>query len=160
VTVVGSQRVLLEDIYVSATSNSRNPARNTDGANTIFSDLITFRRWNIDNGDDSIATKANSTNIVIEDSIFHNGEGLAIGSVGQYSGQFERIENITARNITMFGTRYTARVKTWTGDQNGYPPNGGGGGLGCKAFQSQDMTLGKTNCSPQMLGTSPFKTSL
>jgi hypothetical protein len=23
-------------------------------------------------------------------------------------------------------------MKTWTADQNGYPPNGGGGGLGCK----------------------------
>jgi hypothetical protein len=25
-------------------------------------------------------------------------------------------------------------IKTWTADQNGYPPNGGGGGLGCKTI--------------------------
>jgi galacturan 1,4-alpha-galacturonidase len=139
VTVVGSRRLLLEDIYVSATSNNSNPPRNTDGANTMFSDSITFRRWHIDNGDDCIATKANSTNILIEDSIFHNGQGVAIGSIGQYNGHFETVENVTARNITMHNVRYLGRIKTWTGEQNGYPPNGGGGGIGCKTLPETEI---------------------
>jgi hypothetical protein len=29
---------------------------------------------------------------------------------------------------------YKAYFKTWTGEQVGYPPNGGGGGLGCESF--------------------------
>jgi hypothetical protein len=28
------------------------PARNTDGADTLYSNNITFRHWSVDNGDD------------------------------------------------------------------------------------------------------------
>ncbi|KAL2108845.1 hypothetical protein VUR80DRAFT_3318 [Thermomyces stellatus] len=129
-TIVGSNNVLLEDIYVNATSSNSNPARNTDGANTLFSDRITFRRWTIQNGDDCIAAKANSTNILIEDSTFYKGQGVAIGSIGQYFDRFEIVENVTARNIVGYGSRYIGRIKTWTGEQNQWPPNGGGGGIG------------------------------
>ncbi|KAF6814317.1 exo-rhamnogalacturonase b [Colletotrichum plurivorum] len=132
VTIMRSQRVLLQDIYVNNTSSNRNPARNTDGANTIFSDDIHFRRWKIQNGDDCIACKANSTNILIEDVEFHDGQGVAIGSIGQYPGNFETIENVTVRNVVAYGSRYAGRIKTWTGEQLGYPPNGGGAGVGCK----------------------------
>jgi polygalacturonase len=134
-----SERVLLQDIYVNNTSSNKNPARNTDGANTVFSDNITFRRWIVKNGDDCIAMKANSTNILIEDATFYNGEGIALGSIGQYNGQFETIENITVRNVVCNNTKYATRLKTWTGDQVGYPPNGGGGGLGCKCLHTSSM---------------------
>ena len=53
-----------------------------------------------------IAVKANSTNIFIKDSIFRIGQGLAIGSIGQYPGVYETIENVTATNITVFSTAY------------------------------------------------------
>ncbi|TIC98020.1 Alpha-L-rhamnosidase rgxB [Colletotrichum higginsianum] len=130
VTIMRSNRVLLQDIYVNNTSSNRNPARNTDGANTIFSDRIHFRRWTVQNGDDCIAAKANSTNILIENVEFHKGQGVAIGSIGQYPGHFETIENVTVRNVVAYGSRYAGRIKTWTGEQLGYPPNGGGAGLG------------------------------
>uniref|UniRef100_A0A8H7KEB1 Pectate lyase superfamily protein domain-containing protein n=1 Tax=Bionectria ochroleuca TaxID=29856 RepID=A0A8H7KEB1_BIOOC len=130
VTIVGSKNVVLEDIFVSAISRSSKPARNTDGANTMFSDNITLRRWEIENGDDSIAAKANSTNILIEDCIFRDGQGVAIGSIGQYANRFEIVENVVARNIKQYGSNYVARIKTWTGEQNEWPPNGGGGGIG------------------------------
>lgn len=50
--------------------------------------------------------------------------------LGQYNGIYEYIENVFARNITCIGTRYAAYIKTWTGIQQNYPPNGGGGGTG------------------------------
>lgn len=53
----------------------------TDGADTVYADNITFRRWTIGNGDDSIAMNANSTNILIEDCDFYTGLGVAIGSI-------------------------------------------------------------------------------
>ncbi|KAH7131040.1 polygalacturonase [Dactylonectria macrodidyma] len=130
VTITRSKRLLLQDIYVNSTSSNTYPARNTDGCNTMFSDKITLRRWKIKNGDDCIATKANSTNILIEDMEFHDGQVVAIGSIGQYKGNFETIENVTVRNVVAYGSRYVGRIKTWTGEQIGYPPNGGGGGLG------------------------------
>lgn len=128
-----SENLLLEDFNVTSRSTSGNPARNTDGADLLYSNNVTFRGWYVNNGDDSISFKANSTNVVVEDCYFERGLGLAFGSIGQYDGQFETIENVTARNIVSNNTLHTAYFKTWTGDQVGYPPNGGGGGLGCKS---------------------------
>ena len=52
-----------------------------------------------------IAVKANSSNVLIEDSIFRRGQGIAVGSIGQYPGRYEFVENFTARNITTIGTQ-------------------------------------------------------
>lgn len=131
VTIVSSERVIPEDIYVNSTSHSSQPARNTEGANTMFSDSIVFRRWETANGDDCITFKTNSTNMLIEDSDFHGGNGIAIVSIGQYFGRFETVENIVVRNVTMYGSKFATHIKTWTGEQNEWPPNGDGGGIGC-----------------------------
>ncbi|CAE6538634.1 unnamed protein product [Rhizoctonia solani] len=127
-TVAHSENVLLENIYVSIESNSSAGTRNTDGANTLDSNRITFRNWEVNNGDDTI--KANSTNILLENMVLRGGNGVAIGSIGQYNGIYEYIENVVARNISCIRTRYASYIKTWTGIQQGYPPNGGGGGTG------------------------------
>ncbi|CAJ0552438.1 Ff.00g064170.m01.CDS01 [Fusarium sp. VM40] len=129
-TIRDSDNVLLQDIYVNSTSSSKNPARNTDGVDGMFSNRLTFRRWHIVNGDDCISLKANSTNVLIEDSTFIKGLGFALGSIGQYNGKYERIENVTLRNTNAINTKHGAYIKTFTGDVIGYPPNGGGGGLG------------------------------
>ncbi|KAH8663487.1 putative exo-polygalacturonase [Tricladium varicosporioides] len=123
--IIHSSHILMQDITVNNALS-----RNTDGANTLFSDHITFNRWSVTGSDDSIAIKANSTNIAVTNSNFYNGLGLAFGSIGQYKDAFETIENITATNITCDKTLHAAYIKTWTGQQVGYPPNGGGGGLG------------------------------
>lgn len=138
-TIMYSANILLEDIYINSTANNGAKTSNTDGADTIYADNITFRRWTVANGDDGISLKANSTNIVIEDSTFHGG-AVAFGSIGQYDGQFETIENVIMRNITYLGPFYPAYVKTWTGKTKGYPPNGGGGGLGCEFSSSSKLS--------------------
>jgi polygalacturonase len=131
-TVARSEKVLLQDIYVNSTST--DPAVrsnvNTDGVDTVYADDITFLRWTIINGDDSISMKQNSTNIYIANCTFYNGASLAMGSIGQYPNQIEIIENITAVDIKMINTGYAGRIKTWVGTNKGYPPNGGGAGLG------------------------------
>lgn len=143
VDVIKANNILLEDIYVNNTSqNSLCSTQNTDGSNTLYSNNITYSRWSITNGDDSIAMKANSSNIIIKDSIFRAGDGIAIGSVGQYAGHYEFVENVTATNITLVGTQWAGYIKTWTGVQEGYPPNGGGGGLGhAKNIVWEDFSL-------------------
>lgn len=147
-TVIHSENILLENIYVNST-DSEHPvgfdfsSLNTDGADTVYVNNVTFRNWIVDNGDDSISLKANSTNVLIENCDFYTGLGFAIGSIGQYEGAFETIENVTVRNITINNNmRYGAYVKTWTGNSTGYPPNGGGGGLGYAAnITLEDFTL-------------------
>ncbi|KAH8197763.1 hypothetical protein TruAng_008052 [Truncatella angustata] len=128
--IIHSENILLENFNVSSRTNNGYPARNTDGADLLFSNNVTFRGWTVNNGDDSISLKANSTNVLVEDCYFERGLGLALGSIGQYVDQFETIENVTARNIRSNNTLHTVYFKTWTGEQVGYPPNGGGGGLG------------------------------
>jgi hypothetical protein len=46
-------------------------------------------------------------------------------------GVFETIENVLVRNLRYYGRHVPVYIKTWTGVQKGWPPNGGGGGLGC-----------------------------
>ncbi|KAK4497820.1 hypothetical protein PRZ48_010474 [Zasmidium cellare] len=146
-TVARSEKMLLQDIYVNNTSDNENSNVNTDGVDTVYANNITFLRWTVDNGDDSISMKQNSTNIYIADCDFYNGQSLAMGSIGQYPGQIEVIENVVAENIRCTNTGYGGRVKTWTGVQKGYPPNGGGGGLGYarnitfRDFQLTDVNL-------------------
>ncbi|KAF9458085.1 pectin lyase-like protein [Collybia nuda] len=140
--IKNSEDVLLDGIYIKSTSSSSAPARNTDGVDTFFSNRITFRNWTVTGGDDNISLKANSTNILIQDSVFHGGLGVAIGSIGQYPGQYEIIENVTAERILCLKTRYSGYIKTWTGIQQNFPPNGGGGGIGyAKNITFRDFTL-------------------
>ncbi|KAK1493091.1 polygalacturonase [Colletotrichum tamarilloi] len=120
IAIMHSQNVLFDGVYINSTTNNGYPARNTDGADTIDSDRITFRNMYIRNGDDAIAIKGNSTNILIEDSTMDHSLGIAFGSLGQYKNEFERVENVTVRRIKGLGTRYGAYVKTWTGDQVSY----------------------------------------
>ncbi|EKG15865.1 Glycoside hydrolase family 28 [Macrophomina phaseolina MS6] len=141
-SIMWSKNVLFDGVYINSTSHSGAPARNTDGADTLNSHSITFRNMYIRNGDDAIAIKRNSTNVLIEDSTFDNSLGIAFGSLGQYDGEYEIVENVTARRNTFLGTRYGSYIKTWTGEQVSYPPNGGGGGIGyLKNATLEDFTL-------------------
>ncbi|KAG9251489.1 exo-rhamnogalacturonase B [Emericellopsis atlantica] len=132
-----SHDLLFDTIYVNNTSNSSHSTLNTDGIDTIYSDNITLRRWDVTCGDDNVALKGNSSNVFLYDSVFHGGQVIAIGSLGQYNDAWEYVHTFHARNVTMRDTRYAVYLKTWAGHQNGYPPNGGGGGRG----HGQDIVL-------------------
>lgn len=79
---------------------------------TVYANNITFLRWIISNGDDSISMKQNSTNIYIANCTFYKGLSFAMGSIGQYPGQINVIENVTAENIILYDTIWGARIKT------------------------------------------------
>ncbi|KAI0317352.1 pectin lyase fold/virulence factor [Amylostereum chailletii] len=141
-TIHSSSNILMQDIYMNSTSDSSGQTQNTDGIDTFYSNNITLRRWSVTNGDDAVSPKANTTNLLIQDSQFFGGNSVAIGSIGQYDGVFEFIENVTAERISCDRCRYAAYIKTWTGVQKGFPPNGGGGGLGfAKNIVFRDFTV-------------------
>lgn len=147
--IMYSRNLLLEDIYVNNTSTSEWSTLNTDGADTLYSDNITFSRWSVTNGDDGIALKGNSSNIFVYDSEFWDGQGIAIGSLGQYLGAYEYVDNFYARNLTLHNTARAMYLKTWPGNQNGYPPNGGGGGKGyARNIVMEDIKLDKNRAEP------------
>lgn len=143
------KNIQFNDIYVNNVSKSKWSTLNTDGIDTINSDNITFRRWDVTQGDDCIALKGNSTNISVYDSVFHGGQGFAIGSVGQYDGWTDTVTNFYAKNVTMHNTAHAIYLKSWGGVSRGLPPNGGGGGLGTASnITLEDITLDHTRQSP------------
>ncbi|KAL6915398.1 hypothetical protein FSST1_006893 [Fusarium sambucinum] len=127
-SIIHCHRVEFHDIFINNTGNTYQSS-NTDGADTINSSHITMDNWTVWNGDDSIALKGNSTNITITNSRFYNGLGIAVGSLGQFYGEREVVEHFRGSNLTFENTLHAFYFKTWTGDRNGYPPNGGGGGI-------------------------------
>ncbi|KAJ4293230.1 hypothetical protein N0V90_008512 [Kalmusia sp. IMI 367209] len=144
-----SERVELSDIYInnSCTTQFSGCNVNTDGVDTIYANYVTFLRWTVESGDDSISMKQNSSNIYMANNTFHKGLAYAMGSIGQYEGQVNFIENITAVDTVCLDTAYAGRVKSWTGRNTGVPPNGGGGGLGWA------RNISFTNFTLQNVGT-------
>lgn len=96
-----------------------------------FSNWNTFRCWSAQNGDDCNVS-ARSTNIVIEDTIFHDGQVVAIGSIGQYMSRFKIVENVNARNMVANNSRWIGRIKAWTGEQDDCSSNAGEWGIICE----------------------------
>ncbi|RAL11210.1 putative exo-polygalacturonase [Aspergillus homomorphus CBS 101889] len=148
-SIIYSENLLFDSVYVNNLNTNGGSSRNTDGANTIRSRGITFTNWLVVNGDDSISLKGNSSDITIADSAFSTGLGISIGSIGQYKDEFETVENVRVTNCTYKKTTHAVYVKTWTDDQVGYPPNGGGGGLGyISDLKATDLTFDNLKGTP------------
>ena len=114
---------------------------NTDGFDTLYSDDIRISNSYVDSGDDCVSFKPGSTNIHVKNLTCVNTAGIAVGSLGQYQGQFDLVENITAEDVTLIGSRNGAYIKTYAGKSTYYPPQGGGNGTGlvrnvCSFFPS------------------------
>lgn len=133
-TIARSEQILMQDIYVknscAADATFDHCNLNTDGSDTVYANNIIYLRWTYEGGDDAIAPKQTSTNIYIADFDIHAGTDIALGSIGQYPGQIEILENITVRDVRLHRSQYGCRLKTFTGLNEGFPPNGGGGGIG------------------------------
>ncbi|KAF8495592.1 pectin lyase-like protein [Gautieria morchelliformis] len=138
--VANSQDVVYKGMTCNSTNT--NPGKhivpNTDGIDTYRSDKVTMIDWDITCGDDCLAIKGNSTNILAKNIVCRGGNGIAFGSLGQYQQFDDIVENVLLENITtqrldpavqpnmMSGVYF----KTWTGSVHGSPPTGGGGGGG------------------------------
>jgi hypothetical protein len=125
-----SENIVVDNINIENTSNMLGTTGNTDGFDTLYSNNITILNCIVNNGDDCISIKPNSTNIYAQNITCYNSSGIAIGSLGQYPGQYDLAENVTFRDIKLYNARGGAYLKTWLSYQAGLPPNGGGNGTG------------------------------
>ncbi|KAF9528653.1 pectin lyase fold/virulence factor [Crepidotus variabilis] len=114
-----AQNVLYSNITISALSTSKNSASNSDGWNTYRSDNVTIRDSTIVNGDDCVAFKPNSTNIVVKNLDCTGSHGISVGSLGQYPGTYDIVQNIYIKNIKMSKAQNGARIKAWAGPNVG-----------------------------------------
>ncbi|MCJ1376235.1 hypothetical protein MMC20_007476 [Loxospora ochrophaea] len=129
--VANSSNVVFSDIFITGFSKSNNTAKNTDGWDTYRSDSITIQNSVINNGDDCVSFKPNSTNMLVQNLHCNGSHGISVGSLGQYVGETDIVENVYVYNISMFNASDGARIKVWPGspaELSGDLQGGGGTG--------------------------------
>ncbi|GLB37346.1 putative glycoside hydrolase family 28 protein [Lyophyllum shimeji] len=114
-----SKNVVYRNIHINAASTSSHTAKNTDGWNIYRSDNVVITDSVINNGDDCVAFKPNATNILVANLNCTGSHGISVGSLGQYPGMFDIVENVIARNIRMSNAQNGARIKAWAGPNVG-----------------------------------------
>lgn len=92
--VANSSDVVFSDITISGYSASSNVAKNTDGWDTYRSSNIVIQDSVINNGDDCVSFKPNSTEIVVQNLHCNGSHGISVGSLGQYAGEVDIVENV------------------------------------------------------------------
>ncbi|KAK3621011.1 hypothetical protein LTR56_023054 [Elasticomyces elasticus] len=110
--VTYSTNVTMTNIYVNATSNDEWGTVNTDGSDTWNSHDIYMANWTVQNGDDCIAAKGNTTKLHVKNATCYGGGGhddWDVRTIGSMDGGY---------------------IKTWQGVHQGASGNGDGGGGG------------------------------
>ncbi|KKA19006.1 Polygalacturonase [Rasamsonia emersonii CBS 393.64] len=129
--VANSSDVLFDGIDISGFSKSNNTAKNTDGWDIYRSENIVIQNSVINNGDDCVSFKPNSTEILVQNLHCNGSHGISVGSLGQYKGEVDIVENVLVYNISMFNASDGARIKVWPGVPSEMSADlQGGGGLG------------------------------
>ncbi|PAV24275.1 glycoside hydrolase family 28 [Pyrrhoderma noxium] len=113
--VHSSSGVTFSNINLTAASTSKASAKNTDGWDIYRSDQVTIKDSVINNGDDCVSFKPNATNILVTNLNCTGSHGISVGSLGQFEGMFDIVENVTSSNIRMSNAQNGARIKCWAG---------------------------------------------
>ncbi|KAF2151660.1 glycoside hydrolase family 28 protein [Myriangium duriaei CBS 260.36] len=130
--VANSTNVVFSDISIQGASKSANPAKNTDGWDTYRSSNIVIQNSVINNGDDCVSFKPNSTSILVQNLSCTGSHGISVGSLGQYKGEYDIVQDVLVYNITLTNVTDGARIKVWPGSAaalSGDLQGGGGSGM-------------------------------
>ncbi|PQE29919.1 Exopolygalacturonase X protein [Rutstroemia sp. NJR-2017a WRK4] len=112
--VANATNVVFDNINIAGGSSSSNVAKNTDGWDTYRSSDIVIQNSVINNGDDCVSFKPNSTNILVQNLFCNGSHGISVGSLGQYVGEYDIVENIYVYNTSLHNaTQDGARIKVW-----------------------------------------------
>ena len=129
--VANSTDVVFSNISISGLSQSNNTAKNTDGWDTYRSSNIVIQNSVINNGDDCVSFKPNSTEMLVQNLHCNGSHGISVGSLGQYVGEYDIVENVYVYNCSMSDVSDGARIKVWPGspsELSGDLQGGGGSG--------------------------------
>ncbi|OKL59010.1 hypothetical protein UA08_05677 [Talaromyces atroroseus] len=126
-----STNVSITNLFVNATSDDEWGTMNTDGYDSWRSSNLLVENATITNGDDCVAAKGNTTNLLARNITCNRSTGVTIGSIGQYPDWPDYVQNVTFDNVRLFNSEDGAYIKTWPGvsvDEDGNGDTGGGGG--------------------------------
>lgn len=115
-----SKNIAFDNVRIDAYTINENDNKNTDGFDSYNVNGLSVTNSEIDVGDDCYSAKANSSNIFIQNVWCNNTHGLSMGSLGQYPGVQDLIEDSYFENITMINASNGARIKAWAGPNVGY----------------------------------------
>ncbi|KAI2688238.1 CAZyme family GH28 [Penicillium roqueforti] len=141
--VANSSNVLFDGIDITGFSSSANVAKNTDGWDLYRSTNIVIQNSVINNGDDCVSFKPNVTDILVQNLHCNGSHGISVGSLGQYPGEIDIVQNVLVYNISMFNASDGARIKVWPGTPSALSTDlqgGGGSGL-VKNITYDSMTI-------------------
>ncbi|KAK8070635.1 exopolygalacturonase [Apiospora hydei] len=141
--VANSTNVVFNNIDIAGRSTSKHAAKNTDGWDTYRSDGVTIQNSVINNGDDCVAFKPNSTKILVQNLFCNGSHGISVGSLGQYAGTFDIVEDVWVGNISMHNASDGARIKVWPNTPSAISGDlqGGGGDGRVRNITYSDMTI-------------------
>ncbi|KAL5349133.1 hypothetical protein ACLOAV_005421 [Pseudogymnoascus australis] len=124
--VANSTNVVIDnmDLKVAAVGNA---AKNTDGWDTYRSSNVVIQNSIIDNTDDCVSFKPNSTQILVQNLRCNGSHGISVGSLGQYVGVVDIVEDILVYNTSMTNAGDGARIKVFPGAPDNVTMNSGGG---------------------------------
>ncbi|KAF9870663.1 exopolygalacturonase [Colletotrichum karsti] len=129
--ISNSSNVLISDFDLNVLQTNKSaPAKNTDGWDTFRSSNIVIQNSRINNTDDCVSFKPNSTAVIVQGLDCNGSHGISVGSLGQYRGQVDIVEDIYVYNITMSKASDGARIKVWPGVPPGSDDSVSGGGSG------------------------------
>ncbi|KAJ5660726.1 CAZyme family GH28 [Penicillium longicatenatum] len=118
---VRTNDISFDDVFIHAFStNASVDAANTDGFDSYVVNGLSVTNTRIDVGDDCFSPKPNTSNIFVQNMWCNNTHGVSMGSIGQYSGEMDFIENAYLENITLLNGQNGARLKAWAGPDVGY----------------------------------------
>lgn len=141
--IMNGTNIEVTNLYVNATARQApwgsNWVQNTDGFDTMDVTNLTLTGLIYQGGDDCIAIKPRSHNLSISNVTCVGGNGIAIGSLGQYE-EDSSVTDVRVRNVKIKrwneDMHNSAYIKTWIGvslPQSGYEsaglPRGGGTGV-------------------------------
>jgi len=128
--VYNSHNVSYKGINIHAFSyNKSAPSSNSDGWDIYRSSLVSITNSTINNSDDCVSFKPNSTDIFVSDLNCNGSHGISVGSLGQYAGETDIVENVFVNNIVMANAQNGARIKVFPGSPNANSTIGGGTGM-------------------------------
>ncbi|KAJ3552519.1 hypothetical protein NM688_g4112 [Phlebia brevispora] len=126
--VYQSDHVTYKKIIIDSVSYSSAPAANSDGWDIYrSSDVVITESW-INNDDDCVSFKPNSTNVEVSHLFCNGSHGISVGSLGQYAGETDIVANVTVFNVTLENAQNGARIKAFGGSPD--PNSTAGGGTG------------------------------
>jgi len=110
-----SKNVEFSNLSLNVVSNSTIQPKNTDGWDIYRSDNVVIRDCTINNTDDCVSFKPNSTNIFVSNLHCNGSHGVSVGSLGQYPQFFDIAQDIHVQNVVLSNTQNGVRVKVFAG---------------------------------------------